>query len=61
MRSMTISEWAKRHGFSRAFFYKLESQGKAPRTFKVNSARRISEAADAEWLAAREAEAVKGS
>lgn len=43
------------HDFSRAFFYKLASQGEAPKNFKVGRTTRISEAANNEWLAAREA------
>ncbi len=58
MRSYSIDEWCKLHSLSRAFFYKLNKAGKAPRSFKVGAATRISEAANAEWLAAREADRV---
>lgn len=53
--SYSIDEWCERHGIARSFFYKLQSQGQAPRIFKVGRLTRISVAADAEWIAAREA------
>jgi predicted DNA-binding transcriptional regulator AlpA len=55
MRSFSIDQWCEMHNFSRAFFYKLASQGQAPKNFKVGRTTRISEAANNEWLAAREA------
>jgi predicted DNA-binding transcriptional regulator AlpA len=55
MGSFSIEAWCGIHGFSRAFFYKLNAQGKAPRTFRVGATTRISEAANNEWLAACEA------
>jgi predicted DNA-binding transcriptional regulator AlpA len=55
VRSFSIDQWCEMHNLSRAFFYKLASQGEAPKTFKVGRATRISEAANNEWLAAREA------
>ena len=57
MGSFSIEAWCGIHGFSRTFFYKLNAQGKAPRTFKVGATTRISEAANAEWLSACEAAA----
>ncbi|WP_182179543.1 helix-turn-helix transcriptional regulator [Methylobacterium radiotolerans] len=59
MQSLTIPEWCARHKLSRQSFYNLARVGKAPRFMKVGRSVRISEAADAEWLRAREAEAVK--
>lgn len=59
MQSLTIAEWCARHKLSRATFYNLAQAGKAPRIMKVGRSVRISEAADAEWLSAREAEAMK--
>jgi len=53
--SFTIDEWCAARKISRAMFYKLDAQGNAPRTYNVGRCRRISPAADAEWLAAREA------
>lgn len=55
MRSFSIDQWCALHGFSRAFFYKLAKKGQAPKSFKVGTSTRISEAANNEWLAAREA------
>ena len=54
MQSFSVDEWCQLHGFSRAFFYKLATQGEAPKTFKVGRCTRISEAAAAEWVSARE-------
>lgn len=56
MGSKSPAEWADSHGFSRAFLYKLLKEGKAPKTFSVGKCRRISDQADAEWVAEREAE-----
>lgn len=55
MKSFSISEWCAMHGLSRAFFYLLRDRGEGPRTFPVGSRVRISEAANNEWVAAREA------
>jgi excisionase family DNA binding protein len=55
MRSYSVDEWCALHGFSRSFFYKMVSQGEAPATFRAGSCRRISENANAAWIAAREA------
>jgi hypothetical protein len=38
-------------------FYKLEAEGKAPRTYYVGTRRIVSPEAEAEWVAEREAEA----
>jgi predicted DNA-binding transcriptional regulator AlpA len=54
MRSFSVDEWCQLHGFSRAFFYKLEAKGEGPKSFKVGRCKRISEAAAVEWIAARE-------
>ena len=55
MRSFSIDDWCELHSFSRAFFYKLASQGRAPATFKVGRCTRITEEANAAWIAARQA------
>jgi hypothetical protein len=55
--SLTIDQWCKQHNLSRSTFYKLRKVGKAPRIIKVLEAVRITEDADREWCAAREAEA----
>ena len=55
MRSFSIDDWCKLHGLSRAFFYKLASQGKAPETFMVGRCTRITEQANTAWIAARQA------
>ncbi len=55
MRSFSIAEFCQAHGLSRSFFYKLAAQGEAPRIFKVGKLTRISEQANNEWLAKREA------
>ncbi|UPK15045.1 transcriptional regulator [Bradyrhizobium sp. 155] len=55
--SFTINEFCAAEKISRAFFYKLQGQGKAPRTYPVGSNRRISREAYVAWRTAREAEA----
>ncbi len=55
MTSLSIDAWCQAHGFSRAYFYLLEKRGEAPKSFKVGRCRRITEAANLEWVHAREA------
>jgi len=57
-RSSTIPEWCTRRGVSRSTFYKLDAQGKAPRTYFAGAKRMISDEADADWVREREAEAL---
>lgn len=57
MRSYSIKTFCERQEIGRTHFYALEKMGKAPKTFLVGSCRRISEEAEREWIAAREAEA----
>ena len=54
MGSYSIDRWCEMHKLLRAFFYKPDKLGHAPKTFPVGRARRISEAADAAWIKARE-------
>ena len=53
--SFTINEFCAAEKISRSFFYKLESQGNAPRTYSLGSTRRISRAARDAWRSEREA------
>ncbi len=53
--SYSIQSWCDRHEFSRAYFYVLKARGEAPRTFDAGRCKRITPAADAEWMAEREA------
>jgi predicted DNA-binding transcriptional regulator AlpA len=55
--SYSIEAWCERHSLSRSMYYKLVRAGKAPRTIAVLTSIRITEEADREWVAAREAEA----
>jgi len=55
--SFTIKEFCAAEKISRAFFYKLQSQGKAPRTYPLGSDRRISREAWRAWRAERQTEA----
>jgi predicted DNA-binding transcriptional regulator AlpA len=55
VKSYSIADWCALHSLSRGFFYKLDARGEAPRTFKLGAIRRISDDANNEWLAAREA------
>jgi hypothetical protein len=54
--SFTINEFCAAEKISRNFFYKLKLQGKAPRTYAVGSAQRISREAYNSWRTARETE-----
>lgn len=56
MTSLTISEFCAAQKISRAYFYILARDGKAPRSFKLGKTTRISEDAVREWIATREAE-----
>jgi len=56
-RSLSVSEWCSHRGMSRAMFYLLRAEGKAPKTYCVGKRRYVGPTADREWLAAREAEA----
>jgi predicted DNA-binding transcriptional regulator AlpA len=55
--SFTIQEFCTAEKISRAFFYKLQSQGKAPRTYPLGANRRISRESYVAWRTARESEA----
>jgi excisionase family DNA binding protein len=56
MQSFTIDEFCEAEKISRSFFYKLDSQGKAPKTYPIGRTRRISLDAYKAWRTAREAE-----
>jgi excisionase family DNA binding protein len=53
--SFTIDEFCANEKISRSFFYKLDAQGNAPKTYPLGRTRRISRAAHEAWRAAREA------
>jgi hypothetical protein len=55
-RSFTIDEWCERRRISRAMYYKLREQGRAPKTHNAGAKVLISDRADADWICAREAE-----
>jgi len=57
MESFTIGEWCAKRKVSRAKFYQLDKQNKAPRTHNAGVKRLISPQADADWIREREAEA----
>ena len=57
--SRTIDGFCYRQTICRAMFYKLEAEGKAPRTYNVGTRRMISPEAEAEWVAEREAESAQ--
>ena len=54
--SHSIDGFCQLEGISRAFFYKLKAQGKAPRLFNVGASVRISEEARTEWRRKLESE-----
>jgi hypothetical protein len=53
--SFTIDEFCAVEKISRSFFYKLDGQGNAPKTYNVGRNRRISRASYESWRAQREA------
>jgi hypothetical protein len=52
----TIKKFCERYEIAPSFFFKLQRQGKAPRTLRVGSKVLITSQAAADWIAAREAE-----
>lgn len=52
--ALSIAEFCDRHEISRAFFYLLQREGRAPRTMLVGRRRLISIEAAAEWRARME-------
>jgi hypothetical protein len=48
-KAFTIDEFCERHGISRAFFYKLKNQGKAPRVTEIDAKRLIMEESETAW------------
>jgi predicted DNA-binding transcriptional regulator AlpA len=55
MTAMTIDDFCDRYRISKTCFYELRKKGGAPRVIKIGKCARITEAAAAEWIAAREA------
>ena len=49
--AFSIAAFCKIYGISRALFYKLQKDGKAPRTFNLGRRVLISKAAAHDWLA----------
>jgi hypothetical protein len=54
--SFTIREWCEFRRISSAMFYKMDSQGLAPRTHYAGAKRLISGEADHDWIREREAD-----
>jgi predicted DNA-binding transcriptional regulator AlpA len=52
--TFSIGEFCRTHGVSRAFFYKLAKEGKAPRIMRLGARRLISQEAAADWRRAME-------
>jgi predicted DNA-binding transcriptional regulator AlpA len=53
MTSISVQEFCQRHDISKAFFYKLQASGLAPKTFKIGRLTRISDQAEQEWMSER--------
>ena len=56
-KSFTLAAWCAHRAVSRSMFYKLKSQGLAPRIHRVGDKVLVSALADRDWLAEREAAA----
>jgi hypothetical protein len=54
--SYTLDEWCERRRISRSMFYLLKKRGQAPKIHYAGKKPIVSDEADREWLAAREAE-----
>ena len=54
--SHTIADFCELENISRAMWYKLKADGKAPRIFNVGNSPRISEEARTEWRRRLESE-----
>jgi hypothetical protein len=53
--SFTLREWCEHRRISAAMYYKMAAQGLGPRTHYAGAKVLISDQADADWVAAREA------
>jgi hypothetical protein len=53
----SIKEWCARWHISPALYFKLQRQGKGPKTLSINRLKRITPEADDQWRRAREAAA----
>jgi hypothetical protein len=58
-RDPSINGFCRRHGISRGTYLNLRRRGKAPREVAAGVRRIISEQAEADWIAEREAEAAE--
>ena len=54
--SLTVDEFCKAHGISRATFYELIKAGKGPATFKLGRLTRVSLDAERAWRESLEAQ-----
>jgi hypothetical protein len=52
----TIREFCDRYRIAASFFFKIQRQGKGPRTMRIGSKVLITAQAASDWVAAREAE-----
>lgn len=58
VRGLTIPEFCRKHGFSRAFYYVLKQRGLGPREYRIGvKLVRISEQSEAAWLCTWQQEA----
>jgi hypothetical protein len=48
-KAFSVSEFCDRHNLSRAFFYELKKQGKAPRVTELGAKRLITEEDETTW------------
>jgi predicted DNA-binding transcriptional regulator AlpA len=59
-RAASIDQFCAEHGISRAFFYKLKKQGKAPRVTALGARRIITNEDAAVWRAIMSAQSAQG-
>jgi hypothetical protein len=52
--AMSIAEFCRRHDLSEPFYYKLQKQGRGPKTIKIGARTLISVEAATKWRRAQE-------
>jgi predicted DNA-binding transcriptional regulator AlpA len=60
-KAFSVDEFCADHGISRAFFYVLKREGKAPALMKIGTRSLISIEAAAEWRRRMEAETAEAA
>jgi len=54
-KTYTVDDICAQHGISRQLFYKMQREGRGPKTLRIGRSVRISETANDEWIKQLEA------